>query len=230
MIRKTPWSAAVGLLLALSLLSVATAQARLPEIVVSPSEVAPGRSVTVYGFGFCPTTSCDRVSIFVDTDLVSSDVQVNDENGEGVFQFSFEVDQDPGDHNVRAFQELNDGSTLEVIYPLVVVNVTPSPVAGTPEPAGSATQAPGGTGAASPTPATSPGEDGGETPSSGDQSPGASPRPGETRGSTSPTRAVSGQESEGDDDGSTVLWVAIAVALSAAALAAGAFVVLRRRR
>jgi hypothetical protein len=210
----------VGLLLALGLLSVVAAQARPPEIVVSPSKVAPGKSVTVYGFDFCPTTSCDPVSIFVDDDLVSSNVDVNDE---GVFQDTFKVDQTLGNYTARATQKTNDGSTLEDTDPFQVVNVTPSPVAGTRAPTGSTTPTPDGSGAASP--ATSPGADGGETPAPGEGSPGDSPAPRETGAEPSPPCADCGG---GDDSG--IPWLALGAALFAGAVAAGAFFILRRRR
>jgi len=195
---------------------------------VSPSKAPKGDAATVYGFSFCPTTSCDPVSILVDDDPVLDDVTVNDE---GAFQADFNVGQALGKHTAKATQKTNDGQTLEDTYQFEVISGTRPPVSGAPTPGGGTpTPAPGETGGSTASPSGPPGENGSETPSSSEESPGSSPRPGETGRGPSPTRTGSGEEPDGDDDDSTAPWVVVAVALAAAALAGGAFAVLRRRR
>ena len=214
----------MGLLLALGLLSVVAAQARPPEILVSPSKAPRGGDATVYGFDFCPTTSCDPVSILVDDDLVLDDVKVNDE---GAFQAKFNVGQALGKHTAKATQKTNDGQTLEDTYEFEVIAGTLPPITNAPTPSGGTTPRPGETGGATSSPSGSPGEDGGETPGGGEGSPGASAEPDGSPSASTDEGGASADEPP--DDGAPFLLWALGATATIAAVVAG-FLLIRRRR
>jgi len=82
-----------------------------------------GDMVTVYGSNFCGTPGCSPVTVTVVDRVVraervaASGVQVT---GDGRFQTTFTVTEDPGQYTVTASQTAADGSTLTDLAPLTV--------------------------------------------------------------------------------------------------------------
>src|SRR3990172_8407503 len=92
---------------ALGLVSVAAQTA--PSIQIVPTPVGAGRTTTVYGRDFCNREGCSTVTISMDSQVLTSELEVT---VDGTFQFAFIAPQLPDQYRVTARQSAEDGSTI----------------------------------------------------------------------------------------------------------------------